>query len=491
VVGAAVRSAHHIASDFQPRWFYGTIGAGSIGMAMTAPITALYAIALGASEGAAALIVSVMVVSFLFIDLAGSRVVPRIDARSALVGGFLLFGAGSFASAVAPNLSVMVAARILQGFAAAFPMGAGFHMALRLAKTGREAREIARFNMCSFVGLTIGPLIVALVAGIHARVVGDGATELGGMRWGFFACGIINVITAVVARVGLPPIPSPVRPEFGLPRWSLFAGRRVRLTLAASGLGFGLRSMFGMTLLPLLGIEVGAGISGVATGTMFMAVSELGGIGASGRLADRHGRRPVVLVASALTVGGLLLALLGPSIPTYFALCVAMGLSLAALRVVPAAMIVDVAESDESAAVGWRLSCDLSTLVTAVLMAAALGAVGLTGGFLAATAVAAAVGAFVLVIGETRRPGALAGRTAPGPALGGCPGDAAGPICEVVAAAGDAALRREAAEEDPADRPGGPERERIGFVALRRRRSRRRRYARSLGARTAHPSRRR
>jgi MFS family permease len=416
-------------------------------MAMTAPITALYAIALGASEGAAALIVSVMVVSFLIVDLAGSRIVPRIDARSALIGGFLLFGVGSFASSVAPNLTVMVAARVLQGFAAAFPMGAGFHMALRLAESGREAREIARFNMCSFAGLTVGPLIVAVVAGVHARVAGGGdATELGGMRWGFFACGIINVVTAVVARAGLPSIPSSQKPEIGLPRRSLFAGRRVRLTLVASGLGFGLRSMFGMTLLPLLGVNVGAGLSGVATGTMLMAVSELGGIGASGRLADRHGRRPVAVAASALTAGGLLLALLGPSVPAYFALCVAMGVSLAALRVVPAAMIVDIAESDESAAVGWRLSCDLSTLVTAVLMAVALGAVGLSGGFVAATGVAVTVGVVVLLIGETRRSGALAALGSPGPALGGCPADAAGPRCEVVAVAvaADAARRRKA-----------------------------------------------
>ena len=41
--------------DLSPAWFYGTIAAGSIGLAMTAPITALYAKEFGASNGVAAL----------------------------------------------------------------------------------------------------------------------------------------------------------------------------------------------------------------------------------------------------------------------------------------------------------------------------------------------------------------------------------------------------------------------------------------------------
>lgn len=390
---------------FRPWRYYATISAGSIGMAMTAPITAIYAIALGASDSTASLIVSAMVVSFLAIDLTGSRVVSRLDARTALTVGYLVFGVGSFASAVAPNLEAMVAARILQGLAAALPMGAGFRLALRLAATGREAREIARFNMCSFFGLTVGPLIVAAVTSVHAGIAGtDDAAVLAGMRWGFAACAVINVVTAALAWWGLPSIPAAEAPRFGLPPASVFAGRRLRFALLASGLGFSMRTMFGMTLLPLLGIEVGAGISGVATGTTLMAVTELGGIGLSGRLGDRLGRRPVVLGAAVVSTVGLLVAVILPTVVTYFVLCLAMGLGLSALRVVPAAMIVDVADDDEAAAVGWRISCDVSTLVTALVMAAALGAYGLGGGFLTSAGVAVGVGVLAVVIGETRPP---------------------------------------------------------------------------------------
>ncbi|MGY6500101.1 MAG: MFS transporter [Acidimicrobiales bacterium] len=382
--------------DLSPAWFYGTIAAGSIGLAMTAPVTALYAKEFGASNGVAALVVSSMAVSLLIMDLVASRVVPRLDARTALIIGYLVFGVGSFASAVAPNLAIMTAARILQGFAVAFPQGAGFHMALRMAPPGGSGREIARFNAAAFIGLAVGPLIVGVVAGI--------AGGMTGLRWGFAVCGVVNVATAVVARVALPSIPSKERPELGLPSRDAFRGSRTRLAMMAAGLGFGLRGVIGMTLLPLLGDDIGAGVSGVALATMFMSVSELTGIMASGRLADRYGRLPVISVSSIGSVAALLWVLTGPSVAGYFAISVVMGVVLSALRVVPATMLADVAVNDEAAAIGWRLASDVNALATAVIVGSVLAVAGIYGGFAYAAGVAAVIGIIGLVLGETSRP---------------------------------------------------------------------------------------
>ncbi len=394
--GAALHG--HKADEADPelsaKWFYATIAAGSVGTTMTAPITALYAKALGASDGVAALVVSTMAVSFLCLDLVCSRVVPRVDARSALVGGYLVFGVGSFISAVAPTLEIMAAARLLQGFAVAFPIGAGFHMALRLASKGGEGREIARFNAYSFIGFTVGPLIVGLVADI------SGGTT--GLRWGFAACGVVNVAGALIARFALPSIPAHDRPQFGLPGRRAFAGRRTRKALVAAGLGFGLRGVAGMTLLPLLGSHLGAGPTTVAVAAMLMAVAELGGIAMSGRLADSLGRKPVIAVSAGLTSLVLVLLMLSPTIAVYVALSAVLGFVISALRVVPTAMVVDVAESEESAAIGWRLACDVNSLGTAVLVSAVFSIAGLYGGFVYAAGASALVGLLALSIGETR-----------------------------------------------------------------------------------------
>ncbi len=219
-----------------PGWFYGTVAFGSVGMAMTAPMTVLFAKQLGASDAVATVIVASITVSFLCLDLVASRVVPRVDARAALAGGYLVFGIGSWASALAPNLTVMAGARIVQGFAAAFPIGAAFRVSLRLARPGGQAAALARFNASSFVGLTVGPLAAGVIA---AAVRGES-----GIRWAFGVCGFVNVAAAAIALVVLPRTPSTERPQFGLPSRTRLrrpsdpagpTGRRARVRPARSG----------------------------------------------------------------------------------------------------------------------------------------------------------------------------------------------------------------------------------------------------------------
>jgi MFS family permease len=362
-------------------------------MAMTAPITALYAKALGAPTSWTAMIVASMSLSFLVVDLAGSRIVPRVDARAALWGGYVAFGVGSLASAVAPSAAAMTAARLLQGFGAAFPIGASFHYALRMARAGGAAREIAKVNAAGFVGLAVGPPIVGVVAGMRGG--------LEGMRWGFAVCGVVNLATAALARVLLPPLPSLSRPRLGLPARGNLRGARLRLALVASGLGFGLRGVAGMSLMPLLGAELGLGAAGVSLAAAAMAVTELAGIVASGRAADMRGRLVPVLAAAG--VGAVLLVWVSAqrSLVVYVLVAGCLGLVLATLRVVPAAMVVDLAHTDEAAAIGYRLACNVGSLAIAAVVAAMVRTTGLRGGFVAASVVAATIGALVLSTGET------------------------------------------------------------------------------------------
>jgi DHA1 family inner membrane transport protein len=377
-----------------PGWFYGTVAFGSVGLVMTAPLTVLYARELGASDAVAVIIVSSMAVSFLCLDLVASRCVPRVDARLALAGGYLVFGIGSFASAVAPGLAVMTAARILQGFAAAFPMGASFHVALRLARPGRQGSEIARYQAASFVGMAVGPL----AAGVLAEAVGGEA----GLRWAFAACGVVNVVTAVVAMASLPSVPSPEPPQLGLPARGVFSGRRTRRALVAAGIGFGLRGIVGMTLVPMQGDELGATTSWLALAATALAVGELIGTACAGRWADVVGRRAVTTSFAACSAAAIVAAMVAPTTWSLVAVCTVLGFVLAGVRVVPAATVVDIAESHESAAVGWRIACDLNGLTTAVVLGAVLSLAGLPAAFAYAALAAALVGGLALSVGETR-----------------------------------------------------------------------------------------
>jgi DHA1 family inner membrane transport protein len=378
-----------------PGWFFGVVAFGGVGMAMTAPVTALYAKELGASDAVAAVIVSSIALSFLCLDLVASRVVPRVDARLALAGGYLVWASGSLASALAPNLAVMAGARVVQGFAAAFPMAAAFRVALRLARPGQEGAAVARFNVASFMGLAVGPL---LSAAITASIAGET-----GMRWSFGICGVLNVMAAALTLRMLPPIPADERPQFGWPPRRAFAGRRTRLALLAAGVAFGLRGVVGLTLVPLLGDDIGVTATTVAVATTVMAAGELVGSVLAGRGADRWGRLPVTAGAAAVVAVAILLTMVSPSAPVLLVMCGVLGFTMAAIYVVPAVVVADVAETSDAATIGWRASCDVNSVTTAGLLVVVLGLTDLEGGFVCAALLTALVGVLAVCIGETRR----------------------------------------------------------------------------------------
>jgi MFS family permease len=133
-----------------------------------------------------------------------------------------------------------------------------------------------------------------------------------------------------------------------------------------------------------------------------MAVAELGGTMCAGRWADAHGRLPVSCAAAAILALALLMSMSIPAVPILLLICPVLGFVMAGLNVVPAATIVDIAESDEAATIGWRASCDFNGIVVAVVLSAVLAASGLDAGFVFTALVAAAVGVLALSIGETK-----------------------------------------------------------------------------------------
>jgi MFS family permease len=248
--------------------------------------------------------------------------------------------------------------------------------------------------VCLFGGMTVGPLGVGLVAAI-------GDDDLTGLRWGFALCGLVNLLTALLARVALPPVGAEERPRLGLPPRAVVQGRRTRMALVTSGLGFAVRGVLGLTLLPLLGDSLGEDAFVISAALVLMSLSELAAMVAAGRLADRLGRRPVLCWASALGAGLALWAVARPPGILFFVLCGASGVVSAGLRVAPTAMLADVAPSPEVAAIGWRLASDVGLVATSALLGATLGWLGLAGTFACAALLTAAVGVIGYLNGET------------------------------------------------------------------------------------------
>lgn len=402
VAGAGPRAvAGADPADAARRRFHGVVLVAGVGFGLTAPFTSVLAVTLGASGATAGIVVSSMGLSLLLVDFLGTRFVPRLNPRWAMTLSMSIFGVGSFISAMAGDWPLVMAARIIQGFGTALFMGGGLRMALRMATPGREGASIGGFNAAWFVGVSAGPL----AGGLIAQIPGG----LAGLRLVFAVCGVANVAGAVVAWLYTPAMPAQERPRIGLPRALGLRGWRSGGALGLSGLGQAVRAGIALTLVPLLGHALGFGTLLLGVALSALAATDITAMTVGGHWGDRVGRRRPLSLALAWGIGAVIL-MSQVHTPAAFALsALALGVTVGATWVLPAAMVVDLAFDPEPALAAYRICSDLGMLAGGVLAGVGIGLAGDRGALMGSAAVLATGLVVTMLVGETRRVGAARG----------------------------------------------------------------------------------
>ncbi|WP_405406719.1 MFS transporter [Streptomyces sp. NBC_01104] len=338
---------------------------------------------------------------FASLMLSAGALSDRIGAKRAFGGGLVLFALASAACGIAPGLGVLVAARLLQGAAAAVMMPAS----LALVRQGfpdqaERARAIAIWTMGGAVAVAVGPVVggaltasigwrwiffVNLPAGVLALVllarvpasprlparldwIGQVAAVLtmGGLTYGVIEGGaegfsrpaaVLSLIVAVVAAACFLAVQARgAHPMLPLP---LFRNRVVAVSLVV---GFMLNAAYyGGVFIFSLYLQQQRGQSALHAGMMFIPMTALVAVAnlASARLATRYGPR-VPMVAGQLIGAAGLLALL--TIGTHTNVWVVAGLmvpvGLGGALAVPAltAMLLDRVPADRAGVAGAVLN---------------------------------------------------------------------------------------------------------------------------------------
>ncbi|MFI7382830.1 MFS transporter [Streptomyces sp. NPDC049813] len=156
---------------------------------------------------------------FAALMLSAGALCDRIGARRAFGGGLVLFALASMACGSAPGLAVLVAARLVQGAAAAVMMPASLALVRQnYPDRAERARAIAVWTVGGAVAVAAGP------------VVGGALTASAGWRWIFF----VNLPAALLALALLARVPRSPR----LPA-RLDGTGQVTAVLALGGLTYG------------------------------------------------------------------------------------------------------------------------------------------------------------------------------------------------------------------------------------------------------------
>ena len=231
------------------------------------------------------------------------------DRRGAiwlLPGGVALAGFGIALASVAPTYSLVLVCVVVSGLgvAAFHPEGSKF---AAFVGGRRRASAMSLFSIGGNLGFAFGPIVATpLVLAF-------------GLAGGLLLA--VPCLAVAVALIALAPFLGTFAPERGRQAGSEEPDRLGALLLLLGVIAFRSVSWFGLiTLVPLWEVSLG---HSKAHGNHLLALMLLaGGVGtlATGPLADRFGRRPVLLASSASTAPLILVFVIVGGIPGAIAL---------------------------------------------------------------------------------------------------------------------------------------------------------------------------
>jgi predicted MFS family arabinose efflux permease len=367
----------------------------SPGLAIVAPLMAPIRDEFGVGNFEAGLVVSAFGVARMLVDLPAGLLADRLPKALLTVGGFGFLLAGSFLSALAPSLPALLAGRALTGVGSGLVMTTAITWAGAIAPPGRQARLISQVEATWMTSATLAPVIGGAIAS----------------RWDwratFWYCTIAAMVSAAMllalAGRGRAAAPAACKTAAG-PR----ALRASGPVLGAYAAGFtiffnrnGVRNM----LLPLFA----ATVAGLGAASVGLVVAVVAGVTVAttvlgGRLADRFGRRPVLLAGLAILLVSDLALIAARSEALLLAMGVLVGLGGISTSI-PAAVIVGSVPAERlgSAIGGYRLVQDVGFVLGPLVIGAILDRVGFEAGLVLA---AAAVAVGLVFVAALVRPAA-------------------------------------------------------------------------------------
>ncbi len=184
-----------------------SIFASVTGVGIVVPLLPVYARDLGAGGFAIGMLFGMFSIArTVFIPVFG-RASDLHGRKPFIVGGMLGYALISLIYVMATNVQALIVLRFFQGFASAMMMPVLQAYVGDITPEGREGFTMGQFNLATFAGLSLGPLMGGVISdhwNIDAAFVMMGLLAL----FGFLACALLLPPTRseTALRRGTPPI---------------------------------------------------------------------------------------------------------------------------------------------------------------------------------------------------------------------------------------------------------------------------------------------
>lgn len=380
------------------------VGVNQLGFGAMVPSLPLYASSFGVSASAIGLAVAVYGFARFVAVLPGGQLADRWGRRPVLAIAGVISAIGNFWCAEAHSFFEFNLARIVAGAGAGIILTVGQIVLADISSPDRRGRNIATYQAAFLFGFGIGPFPGGLLAGAY------------GLAAPFVMTGVASLLTTAIA-------------------WLLVSETRsARTVAAASGKAeipfirqmLGLLSRRGFLLVSLISLMNAVVRTGglfaliplLATATLGLSVAEIGfammvsgicGFVAAypaGWLADRIGRKAVIVPSTVLTGMSMVLFCYAPSYAWFMAANIVWSIAASISSSAPAAYVVDTAPAgmNASAMTAYRMTADAGYVLGPPGLGLLADLTSSTVAIISASAVLVAIGAiFAVTPAEKRR----------------------------------------------------------------------------------------
>ena len=273
----------------------------ALGFGLIAPILPQYARSFDVSVFAASFVVSSFSMMRLAFAPVSGRLVDRAGYRRTYLTGLTIVAISVLLVAVAWDYWSLLAFRAMGGIGSTMFTVSAMGLIVRISPPDIRGKSSAAYGSAFLLGNVFGPILGAAMAAW-------------GMRVPFFIYGGALVLATIIVAVRLNPealrqkVPQRTTPVMRFrDAWADNAYRSVLMSAFANGwTNFGVR----VAIVPLFAaatFQHGAAVAGFAL-TAF-AVGNVMALQFSGRLSDRVGRRPLLLIG--LAINGLFTGIIG------------------------------------------------------------------------------------------------------------------------------------------------------------------------------------
>lgn len=334
----------------------------ALGFGLVAPVLPQFAHSFGVGVSASSVIVSAFAFTRLLFAPAGGKLVERLGERPVYVAGLLIVAVSTAACAFASSYWQLLVFRGLGGIGSTMFTVSAMALIVRMAPPGARGRVSGAYASAFLLGSIGGPLLGGLLAGFGLRV-----------PFLVYALALLIAAAAVHLRLrhldlgsGAAGAPLPVltvREALGDSAY-----RASLVSAFANGWSsFGVR----MALVPLFAAAVlGAGPAIAGVSLTFFAAGTAVALSFSGVLADRLGRKPMIL--AGLAVNGSAMAVLGftDSVAAFLAVSAVAGLGGGLFNPAQQAAVADVVGNGRSGGkvlAAFQMSADTGAILGPVL----------------------------------------------------------------------------------------------------------------------------